>query len=275
MPKPLKITICGGDKRYIKTYQLFSKNGFETSYTNTENLKDLSTTDVLILPIASFDREGILTGSQYSIYDILNIIKSGTVIFAGKVPSIITRIASEHKVKIFDYTNNEEFNILNAVSTAEGAILTALEITENTISQSKITVLGYGRIGKALSVRLKNLGGIVTVGARSLAAQANAICDGITACDIATAIKKASDSSIIFNTIPAPVITEENINAIKSRIIIDLASIPGGLSEAAKSISGENFIHALSLPGKHFPNTAGEVIYKTITGTMREEGLIQ
>ena len=76
MPKPLKITICGGDKRYIKTYQLFSKNGFETSYTNTENLKDLSTTDVLILPIASFDREGILTGSQYSIYVILNMIKS-------------------------------------------------------------------------------------------------------------------------------------------------------------------------------------------------------
>jgi len=274
MSKQLKITICGGDKRYLKTYQLFIKNGFDTSYTSCEKLKGVNESDVIVLPIASFDREGTLVGTQYTVYDLLNMLNSGTVVFAGKVPSIIKKISDEHKVKIYDYTDNEEFNILNAISTSEGAILTALNISNNTISQSSFTVLGYGRIGRALSIRLKALGGNVTVGARSASARANAVCDNVNAVSIEDALEAATTSNIVFNTIPAPVITEDNIDNLKNKTIIDLASIPGGLNDAAKIAAGENFIHALSLPGKHFPDTAGEVIYKTIVSIMREKGIL-
>ncbi|MBR6650946.1 MAG: NAD(P)-binding domain-containing protein [Clostridia bacterium] len=269
----LKVTVCGGDKRYLKTYDLFNKNGFEAYYSNCQTIKNISDTNILVLPIASFDREGNFTGSQYTIYDILNMMSSGSSIFSGKVPTIIKNIAKEYKVSLYDYTDNEEFNILNSISTAEGAILTALKASNKTISQSKLTILGYGRIGRALAVRLKALGGVVKVGARSAIARANALCDNIEAYDIETSIKLSESSDFIFNTIPSTIITEDNINNIKNSIIIDLASIPGGLSENAKIISGENFIHALSLPGKYFPDTAGESIYKTIISILREKGV--
>lgn len=273
MIKTLKVSVCGGDKRYLKTYELFNKNNFEAYYSNCDKLKNITGSNIIVLPIGAFDREGSLIGSQYTIYDLLNMIESGTIIFAGKVPAIIKSIAQEHKVSIYDYTDNEEFNILNAISTAEGAILTALKQSYKTISQSKFTILGYGRIGKALAVRLKALGGIVIVGARSAKSRATAVCDNIDAYTVETVLEMSTKSDIIFNTIPSPVITERNIEKIKHIKIIDLASIPGGLTETAKVISGEKFTHALSLPGKYFPDTAGEVIYKTIISILNEEGI--
>ncbi len=275
MAQTLKVTVCGGDKRYLKAYQLFSRRGYEALYTNCEKLRGINDADIIVLPIPSFDRDGNLTGSDYTIYDFLGMVKSGTVIFAGKVPSIIKRIAAEYKVQLYDYTDNEEFNILNAVSTAEGAILTALEKTFNTISHSNYTVLGYGRIGRALSMRLKALGGNVTVGARSAAARATAISDAVKADTIENALKNENNAHVIFNTVPAPIITEENISQIQNCLIIDLASIPGGLTERAKYTVGENFIHALSLPGKCFPDTAGETIFKTIDSILHEKGVIE
>lgn len=274
MTNSLKVTICGGDKRYLKTYDLFIKNGFEACYSSCGKLKNISESNIIVLPIGSLDREGSLSGSPYTIYDILSMIRSGTIIFAGKVPSIIKNIANEHKVLFFDYTDNEEFNILNAISTAEGAILTALNQSTKTISQSKFIILGYGRIGRALAIRLKALGGIVTIGARSTKSRASAVCDNIEAYPIENAIEMSENSDFIFNTIPSPIITEHNINKILNAKIIDLASIPGGLTENAKMILGEKYIHALSLPGKFFPDTAGEVIYKTIISILTEVGII-
>lgn len=272
MNKNLTITIFGGDKRYFTAYKLFSAQGFDCKYITCDRLKEASSSDILILPIPSFDRDGNINSTDYTVYDLFSSLGSGTIVFAGKVPAIIKRIADEYKIELCDYTDNEEFNILNAVSTAEGAILTALQKTHSIICGSDFTVLGYGRIGRALSVRLRSLGANVTVGARSAVARATAASDSIIAVSIEQAIKVAS-SSIVFNTVPSPIINEDNINYIKNSLIIDLASIPGGLTDKAKISAGENFVHALSLPGKCFPETAGCTIYKTIISIMTEKGV--
>lgn len=266
-----KLTVCGVDKRYITVYRLFSSDGFDCKYITDSPLSEAKNTDMLILPIPSFDREGSLYFTDITVYDLFSSLKSGTLIFAGKTPSIIKRIAEEYKMRLYDYTDNEEFNILNAVSTAEGAILTILERTHNTILGSKFTILGYGRIGRALAVRLKALGGNVAVGARSSSARATASSDGITSLSVENAIEKGG-GTVVINTVPAPIINNRNINNIKGSLIIDLASIPGGLTDDAKAIAGENFIHALSLPGKHFPETAGRTIYKTIKSILQQAG---
>lgn len=271
MKTKVKITVCGGDKRFLTAYKLFSADGYDCRYITGDSFNAISDTDILILPIPSFDREGNLNGTHYTVYDLFGAIRSGTVIFAGKVPGIIKRIAEEYKIRLYDYTDNEEFNILNAVSTAEGAILTALERSQTIICGSHFTVLGYGRIGRALAVRLKALGGDVTVGARSCSARALCATDAVRGMAIEDAL--STDSAVIFNTVPAPIITEENAASVKAKLIIDLASIPGGLTERAKLIAGENFIHALSLPGKCFPDTAGRTIYRTITSLIQEKGV--
>ena len=69
-------------------------------------------------------------------------------------------------------------------------------------------------------------------------------------------------------------VDEADAEIIKNKIFIDLASIPGGLTENAKFMIGDNYIHALSLPGKHFPETAGETIFKTIKSILLEKGVV-
>ena len=62
---------------------------------------------------------------------------------------------------------------------------------------------------------------------------------------------------IIFNTVPAPILSEEQIaNCQDSCIKIDLASVLG--------IAGTDVIWARGLPGKDAPESSGVLIAKTI-----------
>ncbi len=65
---------------------------------------------------------------------------------------------------------------------------------------------------------------------------------------------------------------EEKLKRIKSgALIIDLASYPGGVDfEKAKEL-GIKTIHALSLPGKVAPKSAGEIIESTILSILKED----
>ena len=77
---------------------------------------------------------------------------------------------------------------------------------------------------------------------------------------------------LIFNTVPAMIFDEEKLKRIKSgALIIDLASYPGGVDfEKAKEL-GVKTIHALSLPGKVAPKSAGEIIESTILSILKED----
>ena len=57
----------------------------------------------------------------------------------------------------------------NAVPTAEGAIQIAMEELPITIHGARALVIGYGRLGRALSQRLAGLGAKVSVAARKFA----------------------------------------------------------------------------------------------------------
>ena len=70
---------------------------------------------------------------------------------------------------------------------------------------------------------------------------------------------KAKTSDFIFNTIPAPVLTNTLLEQISpSALLLDLASAPGGFNlEKAKSM-GKNAHLLLGLPGKYAPLSSAE-----------------
>jgi dipicolinate synthase subunit A len=59
----------------------------------------------------------------------------------------------------------------------------------------------------------------------------------------------------------------------QNSIIIDLASYPGGVDFEADSRLKIKSIHALSLPGKIAPKTAGAIIKSTIYDIINEEAI--
>ena len=121
--------------------------------------------------------------------------------------------------------------------------------------------------------RLGLLGGHVTVAARSAEQRANARCAGhhAAALQALETILPAFDTAI--NTIPAMVLPRTLLQKLPPEaLIIDLASRPGGTDFAAAAELGIRAEHALALPGKCAPRTAGTLIAQTVLAILEERG---
>jgi hypothetical protein len=79
------------------------------------------------------------------------------------------------------------------------------------------------------------------------------------------------DTDIIFNTVPSLILDADMLTkTARNTLIIDLASRPGGVDFEAAHKMGIKVIWALSLPGKVAPDTAGDIIGKTILNILDE-----
>ena len=131
--------------------------------------------------------------------EIIQSTERSTVLFAGRIPAGIARLASEHRVRMIDYYEADDFQIKNAVPTAEGAIALAIREMSITIAGAAVAVAGYGRVGRALAQRLVSLGAHVTCIARSRRDLAFAESDGCAVFPLAEFAEAPSDFDVIFN----------------------------------------------------------------------------
>ena len=68
-------------------------------------------------------------------------------------------------------------------------------------------------------------------------------------------------TDIIINTVPARVLEEQELRFVsKNALIIDLASLPGGVNLEAVKARGIAHVHALGLPGIYAPVSAGKIL---------------
>ena len=172
---------------------------------------------------------------------------------------------------IFDYSTREEFAVANAVPTGEGAVETAMLEYDGTVNNSRCLVTGYGRIGRVLSDMLCGLGADVTVSARNLKDIEFIKAKGFHAVFTSNIIGKYD---IIFNTIPCMIFDAHTLAKTASNaLVIDLASMPGGVDFRAAERLGIKAIHALSLPGKVAPKTSGIIIKNAVYNIIREAKL--
>ncbi len=252
-----KIVILGGDKRFIHLSSCLS-----AEHLKSPDLSIIKSCDILILPLPStLGNTTILNcGENTDLKDIFALLKKGTAVFAGKVPECVYELAQDFEISVTDYYT-DEFEVLNAVPSAEGAIKIALERTDFTICGSNCLVLGFGRIGKILCKMLSGLGADVTAAARRSEVLAMIKCLGFKSRDIYDLSKSLSRADIIFNTVPSLVLDRKNLlNVKKEALIIDLASKPGGCDfESAKALEIDT-VHALGLPGIIAPKTSSEIL---------------
>ena len=298
MKDRIKIGVLGGDLRQLVVCSLFAKQNIECAVWGVDGLNSelcennivrsadwkgaLGGAEALILPLPlTTDGVRINMGKNTSrsdiyvprITEIIQAVSKSCVILAGKIPANIKRFANENNINMFDYYESEEFQIKNAVPTAEGAIAVAIREMDITIAGSSAFVFGYGRIGRTLALRLIALGCRVTCVARSKRDLAWAECDG---CDIVKLSSyKASPvaSDVIFNTVPHVLFDSDIINALPyGQLFIDLASLNGGIDSDSAEKRGIRVVKALSLPGKCSPVTAGRIIYDSAREILEECG---
>lgn len=194
-------------------------------------------------------------------------------IFGGQIPPAWREALEAAGGAVYDYLDREDVRVRNAHITAEGAVMTAMEMTDITVQGAPVAVMGYGRIGQLLTRMLLALGARVTVMARRAESRAWAVADGAMAANMPELSHVVGDRTVIFNTAPTPLLTAEMLDGMgKGTVIVDLASPPGGLSPEAERLATARgwprVVHALSLPGRYAPVTAGQIIADSLLETL-------
>lgn len=232
---------------------------------------------ILPMPVQTGDGSlnAPLANAQHTIGDVLDAIPAGTLTLAGAVPFSVHARAVQNGLTLIDYLSREELAIRNAVPTCEGALQLAMEQTAFTLQNARCLVIGAGRIGMLLARKLYALDAQVTVSARCTRDFARIAAAGLHALDTRRLAGHLADFDLIFNTVPAPILTTEVLSDMKPPcLIIDLASLPGGVAADTLLPDGCRVLHALSLPGKVAPLSAARAVFDTVDTILHEEGIL-
>lgn len=270
--KFFNFAVIGNDLRqkYIaeylenKEYNVITLNGIEDDNSIEYIIKN---SDNIILPIL-VSRDGVnlnIEDNRILLSSILENLQAKQKVFGGCISSDMKNFCDKKNVFCYDFMKNESLAIYNAIATAEGAIVEALIHQTINIHGSKSLVLGYGKCGSVLADKLKGLSSVVTICARNEKARSIAESLGYNSIDFDKLKTDIKSFDYIFNTVPAKVLDRELLCNIKNdAIIIDIASVPGGVDyNYAKKINLKAYL-CLGLPGKYSPKSSGYKLAKII-----------
>ena len=259
MEEQKRFAVIGSDARQAAAGRALARAGFAVG-----GPEQTALADYILLPLP-------MDEARTPLAELMRAMKPGALALGGMLSGQAKRIAAEAGVELVDYFAREELTLCNAIPTAEGCIGILMAERTRTLWNSAILLTGFGPVGQALGVRLAALGVRVTVAARRPAqwALAESLC--LRAVALARLEQEAPAFDTVVNTVPAPVLTEPVLAALRpGSLIVDLASKPGGTDFAAARRLGHRAVHALSLPAACVPETAGEFVARTVCGILAE-----
>ena len=275
-----EILILGSDKRlqYVaaaleKIYTIQICRSYYENFFSDKNKKYKAI--VLGIP-CSTDGENInmpLSDKKLPFNELCGFVEKNGIITGGMIPTQLYDICKDRGIACEDYYKNEAVILKNAVPSAEGALALGINMTAETIHNSKVLVMGYGRIATLLAKYLKMLGAEVTVAARKEEKRVSAQINGCKPVEFDELCNIIGNFSLIYNTVPAIVVDENTAAKIKkTAVYIELASKPG-IDTALCDRLGINFVNAQGLPAKTAPKTAGEIIADSIKQILDRHGM--
>lgn len=280
------IAVVGGDMRQVYLARLLSEDGNTVMTCGLErgdapfadSALEIHNAELVILPIPVF-RGGEfncpLSEKAWSADDLFSQLHCKQTLLGGMTSSIPLSVKEKYPVDIIDYYSREEVQIENAVPTAEGAIMRAIMETNISLQECNCLVVGYGRIGKILSHRLRAIEAAVTVAARKISDRAWSEAYGYRSIEILQLREMVHEFDVIFNTVPTMLFDKTTLDAVKSDcLLVELASHPGGFDLKTVKENNLRVIDANGLPGKISPVSAARTIKKAIYQIMQERGVV-
>lgn len=220
---------------------------------------------ILPIPMHKGGNLNIQSDCAYHVKELTNYLRKGQTVFAGCIPRECRELMDYKGVAYFDYMEQKEISIYNSIATAEGMVAEVISTYPENLHGSRGLILGYGTCAKTLARKLNALDMKVCICARSQTALMEAYSLGMETAPLSKLSDEIGDYPLIFNTIPAKVLTREILKQVKPHaIIFDIASFPYGIDmEAAKELE----IHAeicMSLPAKYAPVSSSDILTKFI-----------
>lgn len=293
----IKLAVIGGDVRQLWLARALAADGYEVAVCGADSqtgegilggavrcvtLSDaLGLCDAVILPLpytSDGRRVNCPLGGEILLSDVFGGVPRGTLILAGRVDDAVRALALSSGLEIEDYYEREDVCVANAIPTAEGAAAVAMTELPVTLHDAEVAILGFGRVARAVAYLLKGFGAKVTVAARRDDDLAWIRLYGYMPLRFSRINELCSGYDVIFNTVPARVIDDDFLSRFAAepppwKLIIDLASKPGGADPDAAKARGVKLIRALSLPGRVAPATSGLILRSGIAALLEKHGI--
>lgn len=276
------IALIGGDLRQVSAKDHLCELGYTCSaygidtYIESVSENELKNAQIYLLPVPVMRGEYInmpFSDVKMTIEDFVkNVAGENRICVGGLIPCQMKDELIKKGCTVFDLCENERYAYLNAVPTAEGAIGIAISHTKTTLNESSCAIIGYGRIGRCLTRRLKGFNADISVFARKEKDRSEAEAEGYDAYDIRNINDVISSFDVIFNTVPSVIVNGDGVKNIKKdAVVIELASDKGGFDTESALKYGVNIITARSLPGRTAPVSAGKIIAKCLDSFLKTE----
>ena len=290
----MKIAVIGGDLRLIKLAIMLSneKNmvyvfAMEESseINNNANIKKcrsldeaIYNTQVIICSIPFLKSDGemynVFSDEHIKLKDFIKAKHKDKIFIAGSIKSEEKKLLEQYYENVIDIMQEEELTILNTIATAEGAIDVAIRNTDIVLHGSNVLILGFGKVGKIVADKFSKLNTKVTCAARKDTDLAWIQTMGYEAVNINELKEELIKFDIIINTVPQMIIDRNEMQYMnKEVLLIDLASVPGGINTDDVNKMNLKFVWALGLPGKIAPVTSAKFIKETIYNVLNQMGV--
>ena len=215
---------------------------------------------LLLLPIPTSRDNTYITSTGVPTRDLASMAQGCALVAGYNIP----RGVIPDCIKVYDAACDEEFLVANAILTARGALGYILTQWQRDISDMKIGVIGYGRIGREM-LRLLLLFGVDATLYTRRKSVAIELCEAGISAELIEVGDCPAGLDILINTTPERLIEESMLDSKTE--IIDLAS--GNIFEPS-----ERLIKMSSIPDKMYPESAGRLYAEGILKQLREEGII-
>ena len=269
----------GGDMRLRWMEQLLSRQGYPvSSFTGTDSaqMEQKAKEASVILGPVPFTRDGIHLfqppSHSLDISVFLSCLTPGQYLFGGNLPDSVKEFCNKNDILWNDFMDMEEIALENAIATAEGAISLAVSQCPVNLHRCRCLILGYGRCGQALADRLRGMFADVSVCETDPIHQTLANTRGFDAFEPQKLEKHLPQAELIFNTVPAPVLTDPLLikQIHKDTVLFELASGSGCISEKDCRQAGLCRIACPGLPGRFSPKTSARLLCRTVLRVLGE-----
>jgi len=255
------IFLCGGDKRSVYMAEYFSGEGYKVDtygHGHGESLEGILRADMIVLGLPAVKNGMVnmpLCDKELPFDELLAMCPKDALLTGGRFTQKDLSLAKEHNIRIKDYSEDEIFQLENALYTAEGTLCAMIENTPCSLCGMKILVTGGGRISKALGSLLACAPCKVSFYARS---ELQRIFFAMQGYDVLSCLADLSEFDVVINTVPADILSRDALKMLKKdSVIIDLSERPGFVDKEACAELGIKLVYLPGLPLASAPRSAG------------------
>lgn len=270
-----KIAVLGGALREHIVVTRMQEEGFPVSVCAVEGMKDIAVdtvcdcvkdASVLILPVASNDETGKIfaPSAKEDLYfgeAEMGLLAENAVIYCGVASVMLKDAAKKLNHKLIEVMGIDAVAVPNGYLTAEGTLYLAMTRFPVSISELKVAVLGYGRVGKPTAQLFRSMQAKVVVFSRNKKEIGEGRSNHIDMRFYNGIHAVLPKIDLIINTVPAAIVDDKVLQTMKNGVlVIDLASAPGGIDLDAAREREIEVLNVPGIPGKYAPISAGNIL---------------